>query len=324
MEFLVIIVVVVVLLFLSLLVLSIFLYFNFFIKNRSKIAQAEIIPIRYLPDKIPIVEETVEERYALSNTDKKRLKMRRINNMFQSKTILVNDIQEASENNNWLFGFFCCCGSRSSSQKPNQVSKHNIINYPIEDCSPSPKRFLSNDRLKKLQSKQITSDSEENESIGSSYEYNPNSPTSFLDIETQRMIRTEQIIIDRKKKRVDKKLSMIQNGSIDVVAVNSGPPPHLIPPGYKLSEVVPKINEESLLLRKVMYLWDGDKKKAEGWFFGLISSRSKLKGCNFNIKYDRLDTKNVFVDGIRNVNLTLDGDNAYGKRWVILLKIEDV
>jgi hypothetical protein len=42
------------------------------------------------------------------------------------------------------------------------------------------------------------------------------------------------------------------------------------------------------------------------------------------VKYDKFYTKNVYVDGIKNCNLKLEGDNAYGKRWVTLDKVSDI
>ncbi len=59
-----------------------------------------------------------------------------------------------------------------------------------------------------------------------------------------------------------------------------------------------------------------------GWFLGSISGPSKMKNCNFNVKYDRSETGNLFVDGVENMNLTLCGANAYGRRWVLVHKIK--
>ena len=121
-------------------------------------------------------------------------------------------------------------------------------------------------------------------------------------------------------KRASQKQLLESQGVVDVVAVNSGPPKDLIPPGYVLSNEPPVMTPQYLTYKYVMFLWEDVHPRAVGWFLGMINGVSKVSGCNYNIKYDRVDTKNVYVDGVKNVNLTLFGDNAYGKRWVIVVK----
>ena len=87
-------------------------------------------------------------------------------------------------------------------------------------------------------------------------------------------------------------------------------------------EVAPELTPEALLHKRVMYLWNDPKKVKlhDRWFFGTISSESRVEGFNFNIKYDQFETGTVFVNGIENCDLTMSGENAYGRRWVLLIE----
>ena len=57
-----------------------------------------------------------------------------------------------------------------------------------------------------------------------------------------------------------------------------------------------------------------------GWYIGTIVGISEQSEYNYRIKYDRKETKSIFVDGIQPVYLSLSGVNAYGRRWVLLQK----
>ena len=94
----------------------------------------------------------------------------------------------------------------------------------------------------------------------------------------------------------------------------------MIPVGWKVTATVPAICDADLCGKKCMFLLEKTKEqKVGGWFAGRIAGVSFKAGCNYNVKYDRLETGTLFVDGIRNVWLDLIGDNAYGKRWVLLV-----
>lgn len=180
----------------------------------------------------------------------------------------------------------------------------------VEDVKA--KRFISQSRLKRAKQ-------EEKDNFDADFDCN-SSLSSFpeFDLSQQRLI--QNIINERKSKRAAQKELQQSQGVVDVVVINSGPPKDLIPLGYVLSNEPPEMNPQSLIYKNVMYLWEGVHPRAVGWFLGMINGVSKVSGCNYNIKYDRADTKNVYVDGVKNVNLTLFGDNAYGKRWVIVVK----
>lgn len=142
---------------------------------------------------------------------------------------------------------------------------------------------------------------------------------SLIDIEQDAHLKTNIILSKRKKRREDMKLESIARGEVDVVLMNSGPPKHLLPYGYVTADVAPELTSEALVGKRVMYLWEGSRNpRCNGWFLGSISSQSKMAGCNFNIKYDSFETGSVFVNGIENCFLAMSGENAYGKRWVLL------
>ncbi len=142
--------------------------------------------------------------------------------------------------------------------------------------------------------------------------------SSLFDLD--RTERRKETLAWRKSVREKKKL---RKGEIDTIALNSGPLPSLIPPGYVQSQNIPiELIPANLLKRKILYLWEGDAVKAHGWFIGTICAPSKTEGFNFNIKYDKCVTMNHYVDGIQKVNLSLSGNNAYGRRWVLLDRVD--
>lgn len=145
--------------------------------------------------------------------------------------------------------------------------------------------------------------------------------SSLYDLD--RTERRKETLAWRKSIRETKKMKRLREGEIDTIALNSGPLPRLIPPGYVQSQNVPiELVPANLLKRKIFYLWEGDTVKAQGWFIGTICAPSKSEGFNFNIKYDKFVTMNHYVDGIHKVNLSLSGDNAYGRRWVLLDRVD--
>jgi hypothetical protein len=148
--------------------------------------------------------------------------------------------------------------------------------------------------------------------------------TSLVDLEEHEDLKMQIIIARRKRKRNENKVAAAARGEIDVVMLNSGPPPHMVPSGYRVAPVAPELTPSSLLGKRVMYLFESKNPRRNGWFLGSISSESRKAGCNFNIKFDHSETGTVFVSGIENCNLTLSGENAYGRRWVILDNSDDV
>ena len=114
-----------------------------------------------------------------------------------------------------------------------------------------------------------------------------------------------------------------ENGEIDVLAVNAGPPPSAIRNGYKLAEVLPTALDDSLCRRKIMYLIDDNFNNVHGWFYGSIAIRSKKPGCNYKVKYDKGFTNTRHVDGIVDTLLSFQGEEAYGRRWVLLDRLDN-
>jgi hypothetical protein len=66
-----------------------------------------------------------------------------------------------------------------------------------------------------------------------------------------------------------------------------------------------------------MILWDKDG--ARGWFLGTICSTTKRPGFNFCVKYEKAETNSIEVEGIKATMLDLQGHNAYGRSWVLLV-----
>lgn len=130
----------------------------------------------------------------------------------------------------------------------------------------------------------------------------------------------ESVIERRKEERAQKKLESAAKGDIDVVKLNSGPPIELIPPEYSIFQGTPELTPQFLSHRRVFYLFDDpEDRHRQGWFIGTIGGASKRPEFNFNIKFDKFETKNIYVDGIENVNLKFSGIEAYGRRWVLLV-----
>lgn len=215
--------------------------------------------------------------------------------------------------------------ARQSSSGLEHSGSERSMSFTSVSAS-GKKRFVSKDRLSRASSRK----------------------TLIQEIAARkRVVKVEEVITDeavlREKARVAamaelakmrlearkaKKQQLREDGVVDVVAINSGPGLDQVPKGYKLNETVPQLTPEELTGKRVMYLWDktlsidDNPRGLVGWYIGSIAGPSRMKGCNFNIKYDRAETLSIFVDGIKNVNLTLSGNNAYGRRWVILYRDE--
>ncbi|KAJ1440910.1 hypothetical protein B484DRAFT_443090 [Ochromonadaceae sp. CCMP2298] len=107
------------------------------------------------------------------------------------------------------------------------------------------------------------------------------------------------------------------------VSRNAGPPPTAVPENYRLvgqERGAALVDPAVLVYKRVLYLWEGGRE--QGWFLGTIVATSEAEGCNFRIKYDREETGSLFVDGVHAVLLSLSGQQAYGRRWVALEKID--
>jgi len=142
---------------------------------------------------------------------------------------------------------------------------------------------------------------------------------SLFDIDP---IQSSKNIIDRRLTRRENALKMLySSGQEDPVLANSGPPEAMLPTGYFVEPLAPPLTLDFLLHRKVMVYWR--EVKATGWFWGTVCGTTKRTGFNFNVKYDKSNTANIDVDGIKAAALFMEGIDAYGKGWVLLSRIGD-
>lgn len=165
------------------------------------------------------------------------------------------------------------------------------------------------------------------DTIGVLEEYNENFSNELeeciglFDVDPTR--KGKNIVARRKKNREIEKKEKLERGEIDVIKVNSGPPKEIIPKGYMAIKTAPRLCDADLIKQRVMVLFEGDE-RTNGWWCGVFSSASKKEGCNYNIKYDRVETGNMHVDGIFNMKLTLSDECAYGRQWIVIVKDPDV
>jgi len=188
--------------------------------------------------------------------------------------------------------------------------------------STRSKRFISIDRLQRKEARSmlvkpkaamVEEEVEEEEEI----EYD--NVVSLLSLNEAKRKRVATIMENRKLRKEPG-----EHAAVDVIALNAGPPMEMIPAGYQL---VPQtlgpelLNPAVLVYKRILYLWDGSVGNIVGWFPGTVVGISEQTGYNFRIKYDREETKSIFVDGIQPVFLSLSGENAFGRRWVAIQKI---
>ena len=128
--------------------------------------------------------------------------------------------------------------------------------------------------------------------------------------------RRRDVVLKRLQARAELRQQRMQAGVEDVVLTNSGPPECILPPGFTVSPIAPKLDLQTLYHRRVMVLWD--EEKAKGWFLGTVCSSTMRSGFNFGVKYDKIETHSIEVDGIKTAMLSMEGKHAYGKHWVIL------
>ena len=217
-----------------------------------------------------------------------------------------------------------------------------------EIISPSTKskRFISQDRLLRKDARLLLVKPKEvvqEEVEESDEEEDLDNVVSLLSLEIAKKKRINEILDNRKNKKkkmeaaaesfaVSSKSMSTASGKtkgtgakliVDVVALNAGPSVAIVPPGYAIinQDIGPAlITPEVLLYKRILYLWE--EKNTKGWFIGTIVGTSESPGFNYRIKYDREETKTIFVDGIKAVFLSLSGEQAFGRRWVALVKTD--
>lgn len=212
--------------------------------------------------------------------------------------------------------------SKQSSMKKRSTMKRQPSS---SGTSTKSKRHVSQERIDRTEARkalirssmqniveiipEITLDMEEN-------------VISILDVKKLQEQKAETIIERRRRIREEIRSEAIARGEMDVVELNSGPPADKLPIGYKMIEFIPNLSPEFLIYKRVLYKWE-IAKKPQGWFLGTIVSSSKVPAANFNIKYDRAETGTVFVDGVHAVLLSMEGLQAYGRKWVVLEWTDD-
>lgn len=210
------------------------------------------------------------------------------------------------------------------------------IGKTSDKSKPSPKkktfaskRFISQNRLQRTEARQIFIKPRKiSEETGPIVEpiNQFDRIISLLNVRAAKAQQVMQILEKKKLRRTVWKQSAAAHIAMQeaVVKLNAGPPAELLPRGYtfytqEIGEAL--LTPEVLLYKRVLYLWETEK--AHGWFLGTIASLSETPGFNYRIKYDRHETKSLIVDRTYSVALSLQGENAYGRRWVILQKIVD-
>lgn len=321
-----------------------FIYFyKYFVLDRRK-PPVKITPVNYIPPRIIVTEEIIETFQPLSKREKRRVRYRHLMADLERQEIERQhagfpfyDFEEEDdsdeENNNpsskscfrRLFGFasntkepFKRKGKRRLEDSPRRAAKEEV-DEPLR-----AKRFMSQDRLERAEArkglipmeKRIEAEKEE-EVVMEDKE----GVVSIIDLETMKEERIQAVIHKRLDKRKQRKVEGM-NGE-DKVTINAGPSPELIPKGFRKIGFIPNTNPENMLMKRVMYLWDMPP-RASGWFCGIVISTSRLPGNNYAIKYDRYETDNIFVDGVHHYDLPLVGENAYGRRWILLDPMDGV
>lgn len=152
----------------------------------------------------------------------------------------------------------------------------------------------------------------------------------FPDAETSQSLfdadvdgRRKEVVARRLQARLEWREARMRAGEEDVVLRNAGPPMGIVPPGFSICPVAPPVLKlEALYHRRVMVHWN--EEKARGWFLGTVCSSTTRPGYNFGVKYDRLETQNIDVDGIKTAMLGMEGGVAYGLHWVLLDPMDGV
>ena len=151
----------------------------------------------------------------------------------------------------------------------------------------------------------------------------PDAETSQSLFDTDVDGRRKEVVVRRLQQRLAWREARMRAGEEDVVLKNSGPPEGIVPAGFCMAPVAPpELKLEALYHRRVMVQWNEDK--ARGWFLGIVCSTTTRPGFNFGVKYDKAETHNIEVDGIKTTMLGMEGAFAYGLHWVLLDPVDGV
>jgi outer membrane biosynthesis protein TonB len=162
------------------------------------------------------------------------------------------------------------------------------------------------------------------------------SPRINIDLANQRVHRRLQT----------KQILKQQYGIEDVVQMNSGPPESVIPLGYEVDITIQSMDQSVVGNQWCMYYFDENSdrmnsnqakqpsmsgkqgnssllasKNIRGWYVGYLIGLSMRGPGNYHVRFEVLHTKNLKVDGLYKLDLDLVGQNAYGRKWVIIKPI---
>lgn len=330
--------------------------FKVFVNSRQRMVKV-LSDLRYLPVIIVEKEVIVDFKKKLTKRQLRRKRMREVdrelramqaNHKHGEQDEDLEDTQEEGEEGvvhtersikllNWVIGAF----SKSNSSKV--VPGERDVEFGIsmkgdysmkskmgsssksEESSPGEgssksKRFISQDRLQRKEARMLLvrpKSTVAEEDVESEEEDEHDNVVSLLSLAVAKKRRIADIMESRKVRKGPGETA------VDMVALNAGPPMELVPKGYELvsQELGPAlITPEVLLYKRILYLWDGSVGNIVGWHIGTIVGISENAGYNYRIKYDREETKSIFVDGIQPVFLSLSGEQAFGRRWVVMQK----
>jgi hypothetical protein len=333
------------------------LFSSFKIVVRSRHGAVRVLSnLKYLPEIIVVKEEYVEVKKKLSKRQLRRKKMRelaqelklteaekarwaeherRIEDV-EDEPIVAGPLSPSKKLLSWVVGAF---NSKSGKVLPASAvgtmdleagdgrlgfsSKSGVSMDSGEDMpdgSSKSKRFISQDRLQRKEARMLLMkptvvEEEPVAEVGEEVVFD--STVSLLSLAMAKRKRVAEIMMGRKQRKDPAR------NAVDVVALNAGPPLGMVPQGYELvsQELGPALlTPEVLIYKRILYLWDGSVGNISGWYVGTIVGTSEQAGFNYRIKYDRAETKSIFVDGIQPVFLALEGENAFGRRWVVMQK----
>jgi hypothetical protein len=334
------------------LVVSLILYRHCFVRSRNK-TPAVIVPVQYLPEIHFEIEEVQDERYKLSRRKRRKLRLRRFLGAFaqmqlqrqrdSADCMAQDDSDDDTDDDEGAYclatlirRIFQCL--RTGSLQPPSTPRRRRKPWESDDDDNEEKqqhqqlevkraqRFISQDRLQRQAARQlmITKPVAEKQQCAELADNKVEEKTvAVLDLQEINAERVQCILDVKKERREASYKQILARGEVDHVKLNAGPTLEQIPKGYKLVADKPvTLNLDTLQYKRILYLWEGNKGiRPNGWFVATVVGISVKKGCNFSIKYDRKETKSLFVDGQHAVLLDFQGLSAYGRRWVLVEKL---
>jgi len=230
----------------------------------------------------------------------------------------------------WLstkFGFDDSRDQESAFTNIEDTIRSRSAKSNLGGDSVKAKRFISQSRMSRMETRKALVLSKEDTAtdVEPSLE-DEDRMLTLLNAEGRRNDKQAKLLQGRIDRRKQLKSGGNNNGSlpyIDVVKLNAGPPLEAIPAGYTMYNSVfgPHLIDPSFLTyKRIMYLFEsrGSTAKADGWYIGVVIGKSQRPGNNFRVKFDRAVTGTYLVDGVHYFLLSLAGEQAYGRRWVVL------